>query len=143
MPPQFRQAARSVIKRALIADTYSCVSPAATVHDQTVGFVRANFERYTSGLGGLPGWQNLKQMRQMVLTTSLLSGFKEKKKEERKKEGKKERKKKKKIKKEGRCRKERNGGSRAVLQEEWMSRPRRAQHPKSLSCSLTNFHHSS
>jgi len=70
------------------------VSPAATVHDQTVGFVRANFKRYTSGLGGLPGWQNLKQMRQMVLTTSLLPGFKEEKK--RKKERKKEKRNKKK-----------------------------------------------
>jgi hypothetical protein len=67
------------------------VSPTATVHDQTVGFVRANFERYTPGLGGLPGWQNLKQMRQMVLTTSLLPGFKEKKKKRKREERKKER----------------------------------------------------
>lgn len=51
---------------------------AAAVHDQSVRLIRTNFEGYSSGLGSFPGWQNLKQMRQMVSTTSLW-GPKEKK----------------------------------------------------------------
>lgn len=29
---------------------------ATAIHDQSVGFVGTNFEGYTSGLGGFPGW---------------------------------------------------------------------------------------
>lgn len=52
-------------------DTYPRLRSAAAVHDQSIGLVRTNFEGYSSSLGAFPGWQNLKQMRQMVSTTSL------------------------------------------------------------------------
>lgn len=67
------------IKRKLNKDTYSRVRSTAAVHDQSIGLVRTNFEGYSPGLGGFPGWQNLKQMRQMVSTTSL-RGLRRKKK---------------------------------------------------------------
>jgi len=57
-----------IIKRKLNKNTYPRVRSAAAVHDQSVGLVRTNFEGYSPGLGGFPGWQNLKQMRQMVST---------------------------------------------------------------------------
>lgn len=66
---------------------------ATAIHNQSIGFVRTNFEGYTSRLGGFPRWQNLKQMRQMVLTT-LLQGLRKKSDEE-----------------------ERNGRSRVVLEK--------------------------
>lgn len=58
-------------ERKLNKDTYPRLRSAAAVHDQSIGLVRTNFEGYSSGFGAFPGWQNLKQMRQMVSTTSL------------------------------------------------------------------------
>lgn len=50
-------------------ETYPCVSPATTIHNQSVRFVGTDFEGYTTGLGRLPRWQNLKQRRHTSLNT--------------------------------------------------------------------------
>lgn len=68
-----------VMKRKLNRNTYPRLRSAAAVHDQSIWLVRTNFEGYGSGLGSFPRWQNLKQMRQMVSTTSLW-GLRRKKK---------------------------------------------------------------